>query len=63
MAAVALRNRIHQVAAESDQRCVLAVKVERHGCDLEAAPNQRGLRIALVVVCVHRCRAEQKSPE
>src|ERR1700736_1529528 len=56
MAAVAFSHCVHQVAAESDQRSVLAVEIERHRGDFEATLNQRGLRIALVVICVYLCR-------
>ena len=56
VAAIALANGVDDIAAKPDQRPVLALQVEPHGCDFKSAPDSRFIAVALPSVVGLRSR-------
>jgi hypothetical protein len=57
----AIASRVNAIAAESHQFPILALKIQRDRCDLEAPANPRLLGVALAVIGLHPRRTTQES--
>lgn len=60
MAIVAAGHGIHQVASEPNQAQILACQTQRHGSNLEAAPNSAPVIVGSTVIGTHDTRGRPR---